>query len=77
MPISPVNEWELEHFQRNAISRGLMRCKPDDLIIISDADEIPRASSIRKFNGDIAVVEQDFFYYKFNCKCIAKKWRRF
>ena len=30
-----------ENFNRNAISRALTECSPSDLIIISDADEIP------------------------------------
>lgn len=33
--------WEAEYFQRNAILRGLRDARPDDLIIISDVDEIP------------------------------------
>ena len=35
-----------ENFQRNAISRGLEKCKDDDLIIISDLDEIPNLSRL-------------------------------
>ena len=38
--------WKREHFQRNAILRGLTKCSPSDLIILSDLDEIPRASVI-------------------------------
>ena len=34
--------WERENFQRNCILRGLKGCDPDDLILISDVDEIPR-----------------------------------
>jgi len=38
--------WEVEYFQRNAMVRGLTQCKPDDIILMSDVDEIPRASTI-------------------------------
>ncbi len=37
-----------ERFQRNALARGLGDAKPDDLVILSDIDEIPRASAVEK-----------------------------
>ncbi len=40
------NPWVLERFQRNAIARGLTQCQPDDVILISDLDEIPRATTV-------------------------------
>ena len=33
-------------FQRDALSRGLQACKPEDFIMLSDADEIPTAESV-------------------------------
>lgn len=38
--------WVLENYQRNAIMRGLVNCADDDIIMISDCDEIPRPSSV-------------------------------
>ena len=35
-----------ERFQRNQIGLGLVDTLPDDLIMVSDVDEIPSASSI-------------------------------
>lgn len=35
-----VDPWPREHFQRNAIMRGLSP-DPDDIVIVSDLDEIP------------------------------------
>jgi beta-1,4-mannosyl-glycoprotein beta-1,4-N-acetylglucosaminyltransferase len=32
--------WKREHYQRNMIMDGL-NCNPDDVVIISDLDEIP------------------------------------
>lgn len=40
--------WEREAFQRNQISIGLEKAKSNDLIIISDVDEIPKADIIKK-----------------------------
>ncbi len=44
--ISNNDRWILENFQRNAISRGLTKCNADDLIMISDLDEIPNLEKI-------------------------------
>ncbi|MDB9739587.1 hypothetical protein OAB10_04745 [Candidatus Pelagibacter sp.] len=57
-----------ENFQRNAILRGLISTSEDDLIIISDLDEIPNPRKINSFNASqrFAVFEQMHFYYKFN-----------
>jgi len=40
--------WTLENFQRNAIARGLANCCPDDAVLVSDVDEIPRASAVQE-----------------------------
>src|SRR5262249_27182576 len=43
--------WEREVYQRNCISRGLPNYpagNPDDVLIVSDVDEIPRAEAIRE-----------------------------
>ena len=69
---SRATAWEREHFQRNAISRGLGQCSNSDLIIISDLDEIPNLKSLP------AKLEDNFFYifelslnyYYFNNRCI-------
>jgi len=45
MPTSK-DPWVLERFQRNAISRGLANCRPDDIVLVSDLDEIPRAATV-------------------------------
>lgn len=45
---SAANPWVPENFQRNCIARGLTQCRPDDWILISDLDEIPRASTVQK-----------------------------
>lgn len=37
-----------EVFQRNCIRRGLNNCRPDDIVIVSDIDEIPRATELAR-----------------------------
>lgn len=34
-------DWTIENYSRNSIMQGLKECKPDDIIICSDLDEIP------------------------------------
>lgn len=51
MPVS-TNPWIPENFQRNCISRGLDQCRPDDLILVSDVDEIPRAATVQQFREE-------------------------
>lgn len=41
-------DWGIENYQRNCIARGLQNCKPNDLIIISDLDEIPNPNLLKK-----------------------------
>jgi beta-1,4-mannosyl-glycoprotein beta-1,4-N-acetylglucosaminyltransferase len=43
--------WERENFQRSCIERGLKRCKDNDVIMISDLDEIPRSSIIAELKS--------------------------
>jgi hypothetical protein len=42
------DRWDREYFQRNAILRGLGNCNADDLIIISDVDEIPDPTMLQQ-----------------------------
>jgi beta-1,4-mannosyl-glycoprotein beta-1,4-N-acetylglucosaminyltransferase len=61
--------WVLEHHQRNNIMNGLKDCKPDDVILISDADEIPAPNKILEYknkNG-IKIFRQRMYYYYINC----------
>jgi beta-1,4-mannosyl-glycoprotein beta-1,4-N-acetylglucosaminyltransferase len=40
--------WEVQRMQRNCIGRGLTQCRPDDWIMVSDLDEIPRATAVEQ-----------------------------
>ena len=47
------NPYIRENFQRNCISRGLKNAKEDDLIIISDLDEIPNPEVFKNFKPNM------------------------
>ena len=59
-----------ENYQRNCISKGIVNAKNDDLILISDLDEIPNPKNLNKFNTKMkfAVFKQKHYYYKFNLR---------
>ena len=62
------NSMYRENGQRNLISKGLSRAGNEDLILISDVDEIPKLNNInlKIMNEKIILFKQDMFYYKFN-----------
>ena len=61
------NTLKIEHNQRNKILEGLKLADQNDLILISDVDEIPKLEQIRtKIKNKIILFKQKMFYYKFN-----------
>jgi len=71
----PGKAWDNEYHQRNCISRGIEKLKlnNDDLIIISDLDEIPDPSILFKLKNDnielsIKKLRMDMYYYNLNTK---------
>jgi beta-1,4-mannosyl-glycoprotein beta-1,4-N-acetylglucosaminyltransferase len=72
------NAWDIEDHQRNQISRGLAKCDPDDIVILSDLDEIPKPGQVKAYanQAGIAVFRQMNFYYFLNCQCVndSEKW---
>jgi beta-1,4-mannosyl-glycoprotein beta-1,4-N-acetylglucosaminyltransferase len=62
------NGYARDNFQREKISNGLANAAENDLVIISDLDEIPKLSNVN-FNlikNKIIIFKQLMFYYKFN-----------
>jgi beta-1,4-mannosyl-glycoprotein beta-1,4-N-acetylglucosaminyltransferase len=57
-----------ENGQRNLITKGLEKANDEDLILISDVDEVPQLAGInfKNINEKIILFKQDMFYYKFN-----------
>lgn len=43
-------DWAIEYFQRNSIMGGVYNCKADDLIMISDIDEIPNPNILKNLH---------------------------
>ena len=71
-----LNALKRENFQRNAISLGLKQADKNDLIIISDVDEIPNLENLNynKIKNSIILFKQNFYYYKFNLKLENLHW---
>lgn len=78
--INPFSPWKLEFYQRNSILKGLKGCKPNDIILISDIDEIPRASVLKEYLDRgvdrIYGLKMDMLMYFFNHKLIYDKESR-
>ena len=65
-----------ENGQRNFIQNGLIKSEDNDIILISDVDEIPNLSEVN-FNNiseKIIMFHQDMFYYKFDLKIPNLLW---
>ena len=62
------NAHSREHYQRNCIARGLKASDENDIILISDVDEIPdlKNINIKNIKNKIILFEQKIFYYKLN-----------
>lgn len=60
------NKWMYENFQRDAIMRGLEKCNSDDVIIISDCDEIPNPKAIRNYKNGVCSLLQLRFGFNYN-----------
>lgn len=80
------NRHDIEWFQRDCVKRGLTACSDDDVILLSDADEIPSSRSIieaikilSKDKKSIISFRQKLYYYYLNGLCmkgnIAEMWQ--
>jgi beta-1,4-mannosyl-glycoprotein beta-1,4-N-acetylglucosaminyltransferase len=60
--------WKNENFIRNNIANGLYDAKPDDLILISDLDEIPKPKAIQLYDRSYkrADLHQRYYSYYLN-----------
>lgn len=78
MPQS-ANPWVPENFQRKCIARGLTGCRPDDFILVSDLDEIPRATVVARASREIPFRESlfaNFFHASLNSRLVKKIFHR-
>ena len=58
------------------MQKGIKHAEPDDLILLSDNDEIPNLESkqFKNSNKDLFIFKQLFFYYKFNLQYDLMSW---
>jgi len=84
VPDTTQNEqWYNEIHQRDEIKKGLemldLILSPDDLLIISDLDEIPDTTMLQYIKQNNIKVQysalaMDLYYYNLNCKIQNEKW---
>jgi len=73
--------WAREDFQRDAIARGLKDARPDDIILMSDVDEILRGSALANLQenplarNEVRCFEQRWYQYYFNVQ-VPSMWLR-
>lgn len=63
-----INSWHYEKNQREQLIKGLTKCNPDDMIIVSDLDEIPNPEVVKKHiqSNENIVFEQYMFMFYLN-----------
>lgn len=75
-----TDPWQREAIQRNALLAGLERCADDDIILLGDVDEIPRAEAVRQAAaqatlGRQVAFDQTLCLYYVNNVCFTQRWR--
>lgn len=68
--------WANENAQRDAIVNGLYDCEDNDVVIISDLDEIPRWQAVQYYLPSMgtASIQMDKFSYYLNCVEGYQSW---
>ena len=63
-----LNGMARDYFQREKLGDGLTGADDEDLILVSDLDEIPNLENLnlKEINDKIIIFEQKIFYYKLN-----------
>ena len=71
-----MNAIKRENGQRNYLQNGLKDAESEDIILVSDVDEIPNLINIdfKNFKNKIIQFRQDMFYYKFNLVLPKSIW---
>ncbi|MDR1510336.1 MAG: hypothetical protein LBS53_11930 [Synergistaceae bacterium] len=79
-PFKYNSAWDNDAYQRNKIDEGLRNCEKDDIVIISDIDEIPNPDEVIKYKNGVYgkglfSLRQVLFYYFLNYqKAVEKYW---
>ena len=71
-----MNAVKRENGQRNYLQNGLKDSGNEDIILVSDVDEIPNLKNVdfTNFKNKIIQFKQDMFYYKFNLVLPKLDW---
>jgi beta-1,4-mannosyl-glycoprotein beta-1,4-N-acetylglucosaminyltransferase len=72
VPPRDGSPWELETWGRECLLEGIGGSDPEEMILISDVDEIPDPEG---FMGEEGIFSQRLYYYFFNCFTGASDWR--
>jgi len=81
MPGQGASGWDRQSHQRQALARGLVGATDDDIILLSDVDEIVRPEALRQFiardpgKAEIGCFELRHFNYYLNWEC-DQRWLR-
>lgn len=76
IPETPLlGDWETEYFQRDYIHSVIDKCHDDDLVVISDLDEIPNLDGVMKEVKiqEPTILVMNSYYYYLNFKT-NEKW---
>ena len=70
------NAIKRENYHRNYIVTGLKEANPEDIIMVSDADEIPNLEKLdlKKIKSKLIFFQQKMFYYKLNLYMDSFNW---
>jgi beta-1,4-mannosyl-glycoprotein beta-1,4-N-acetylglucosaminyltransferase len=72
-PIRHRNPWVIEHYQRGYLINGIPDGDGEEIILLSDLDEIPDLGNYD--NQMEGVFKQDMYYYCFNVFTGVRNWR--
>ncbi len=63
-----LNGMARDYYQRECLAKGIENAGEDDLIFISDLDEIPNLNNLdySRIKNNIIIFQQKMFYYKLN-----------
>ena len=79
MDVTSPRSMDRQQKQRG-IDAALELMTKEDIMIMSDLDEIPKAESVRqasKEDWEFAMIEMRLYYYYMNCRCVSRvgSWR--
>jgi beta-1,4-mannosyl-glycoprotein beta-1,4-N-acetylglucosaminyltransferase len=68
---SGKDPWVREYFQRNCIARGLLEFQDDDIVMVSDVDEIPNRTALR-LPPDVPICSYNMIAFQYNFNYIQE-----